>query len=188
MRVTISSSSNDAIKDEYKESATKVCDYLAETGWDLNWGSGSISIMGICYKEFLKFNRKIYGYTSPKYADDIDNLPGATHEIYDTTFDLKKHIFEDADLVLLLPGGTGTISEFFAYLEEVRSNDVNTPLVVYNEDHHFDSTLALIDDLIKRDFNRSNIYDYFKIANSFAEFKNIVDEFASKKSLSLDNK
>ena len=176
MRVTISSSSNELINDKYKESAIKVCDYLAENGFDLNWGSGSISLMGICYNEFAKYNRKMYGYTSSKYADDIDNLPKATHKIYDTTFDLKKNIFSDADLLLMLPGGTGTISEFFAYLEEIRSNDITTPLVVYNENHHFDSTLALIDDLIKRNFNRENIYDYFKIANSFDEFKSIINE------------
>ncbi len=177
MRVTISSSSSEIIDDKYKESAIKVCDYLAENGWDLNWGSGSISIMGICYDEFNKYNRKIYGYTSSKYADDIENLPNATHKIFDTTFDLKKNIFTDADLVLLLPGGTGTISEFFAYLEEVRSNDINKDLVLYNEDHHFDSTIALIDDLVKRDFNRNNIYDYFKVVNSFDEFKKYIDEY-----------
>ena len=177
MRVTISSSSSEIIDDKYKESAIKVCDYLAENGWDLNWGSGSISIMGICYDEFNKYNRKMYGYTSSKYADDIDNLPNATHKIFDTTFDLKKNIFTDADLVLLLPGGTGTISEFFAYLEEVRSNDVNKDLVIYNENHHFDSTITLIDDLVKRDFNRNNIYDYFKVINSFDEFKKYIDEY-----------
>ena len=63
----------------------------------------------------------------------------------------------------MLPGGTGTISEFFSYLEEVRSNDINKPMVIYNEYHHFDSCLALIDDLVKRNFNKDNIYDYFKV-------------------------
>ena len=180
MRVTISSSSNENISDIYKESAIKVCDYLAENGCDLNWGSVSISIMGICYNEFLKYNRKIYGYTSSKYADDIENLPNAKHTIFDTTFDLKKNIFNDADLVVLLPGGTGTISEFFAYLEEVRSNDINKTLILYNEDHHFDSTINLIEDLVKRSFNSDSIYNYFKVVNSFEEFKNIIDEYNKK--------
>ena len=173
MKVTISSSSNEAINNEYKESAIKVTDFLAMNNCDLNWGSGSISIMGICYNEFTKYNRKLYGYTSSKYADDINNLPNASHKIFSTTFDLKKNIFNDADFVLFLPGGTGTISEFFAYLEEARSNDINKPLVLYNENHHFDSTIALIDDLIKRNFNNKTIYNYFKIANSFEEFKDI---------------
>ena len=176
MRVTISSSSNDLIDDLYKETAKKVCDYLAENDWDLNWGSGSISIMGICYNEFTKYNRNIYGYTSPKYSDDINNLPNAKHNIFDNTFDLKKNIFSDANLILMLPGGTGTISEFFAYLEEIRSNDVDRILVLYNEEHHFDKMLELINDLIKRNFNTSSIYNYFKVVNSFEEFKNIVND------------
>ena len=181
MRVTISSSSNDAISEEYKESARKVCDYLANNGCDLNWGSGSSSIMGICYQEFSKNNRDIYGYTSPKYADDIENLPKAKHEIFDTTFDLKKNIFGDADFVVLLPGGTGTISEFFAYLEEVRSNDIDKILILYNENHHFDSTIALINDLVDRNFNSNTIHNYFKVANSFEEFIEIFNEIKIKR-------
>ena len=180
MRVTISASSSKIIDDVYKKSAIKVCDYLAENGWDLNWGSGSVSIMGICYNEFVKYNRNIYGYTTSKYAGDIENLPKANHKIFDTTFDLKKNIFKDADLVLLLPGGTGTISEFFAYLEEARSNDVNTTLIIYNENHHFDSTLALIKDLVKRNFNSDSIYNYFKVVNSFDDFKKFINEFNRK--------
>ena len=175
MKVTISSSSSTLIDNKYIESATKVCEYLANEGYDLNWGSGSISIMGVSYDVFSKHNKNIYGYTTKKYADDINNLPKATHTIYDTTFDLKKGIFEDADLLVMLPGGTGTISEFFSYLEEVRSNDINKPMVIYNEYHHFDSCLALIDDLVKRNFNKDNIYDYFKVANTFEEFKSIIN-------------
>ena len=180
MRVTISSSSSEQISDDYKESAIKICNFLAENNWDLNWGSGSISIMGICYQEFKKYNRKIYGYTTPKYVSDIENLPKAKHTIYDTTFDLKKKIFYDANLIVLLPGGTGTISEFFAYLEEARSNDINKEIIVYNENHHFDKTIALIDDLVKRNFNSNNIYNYYKIANSFTEFKYLVESLNLK--------
>ena len=183
MRVTISSSSSEIIDDKYKESAIKVCDYLAENGWDLNWGSGSISIMGICYDEFNKYNRKMYGYTSSKYADDIERLPDATHTVYQDTFDLKKNIFNDADLVLILPGGTGSISEFFAYLEEIRSNDKNTKLVVYNVDHQYDCIKVLIDSLIKEGFNKTTIYDYYEVANNLEELKEIVEPMLNNKSL-----
>ena len=181
MRVTISSSSNDLIDDKYKNSSIKVCDFLAEKGFDLNWGSGSTSIMGICYDEFEKNNRTIYGYTTSKYVDQIDDLPNATHKIYDTTFELKQNIFEDADIVIILPGGTGSISEFFAYLEESRSNDKNTEIIVYNEDNHYDTTLKLIDDLVKRNFNANSIYDYFKVADSFEDFVNIIEEFLNNR-------
>ncbi|MBR6073326.1 MAG: LOG family protein [Bacilli bacterium] len=176
MRVTISSSSRDEIDQIYKDEAERVCEYLASTGWDLNWGSGSHGIMGICYNVFNKYNRNIYGYTTRKYADEIDELPNAQHTIYDTTIELKDNFVKDADMLLVLAGGTGSVSEFFTYLEEVRSNDVDTPLILYNESHLFDSTIAVINDLISKKFNSESIFEYFKIANSFEEFKSIVDD------------
>ena len=177
MRFTISSSSNEAIDEKYKESARHLLNYLVTIdNAELNWGSGSISIMGLCYEVFKSAGKKMHGYTSAKYASDIENLKEADHKIYETTYDLKKAILYDADVVIMLAGGTGTISEFFGHLEEIRSNDANKLLVIYDENHHFDTTLALIEDLVKRKFNSETIYNYFKIARSVEEFEQILKE------------
>lgn len=177
MKFTISSSSNDSIDVKYKKSANHLLDYLVTIpGAELNWGSCSISIMGLCYEAFKKASLPMHGYTSSKYADDIDNLPEANHKIYDTTYDLKKEILYDGDIIVMLAGGTGTISEFFGHLEEIRSNDADRLLIVWNEDHSFDSTLELIKDLVNRKFNNDSIYNYFKVANNVEEFKNILKE------------
>ena len=175
MKITICSSSNETIDEKYKESSPHLLDYLVKIkNSELNWGSCSISIMGQCYYTFKKNSKKINGYTTKKYEEDIKNLPNASHTIFDTTFDLKKNIFNDADIIICLPGGTGTISEFFAYLEEIRSNDINKMLILYDENHHFDTTLKLIDDLIERNFNNKSIYNYFKIAHNINEFEKII--------------
>ena len=181
MRVTISSSSNDNIDEKYKQSAIEITSYLADSGCDLNWGSGDSSIMGICYDVFSKKGRKIYGYTTPKYEDELVNLTNAEHQMFDSTFDLKKHIFNDADLIIVLPGGTGSISEFFAYLEEIRSNDKDKQLILYNNDHHFDKTIELINDLVERSFNNENIKSFYRIINSFEDFKNFYEDFKQNK-------
>lgn len=177
MKFTISSSSSNNIDEKYKNSAKNLLNYLVTLdNAELNWGSCSISIMGLCYDIFKKANKPMHGYTSSKYADDIENLPEADHKIFDTTYDLKQNILYDADVVICLAGGTGTISEFFGHLEEIRSNDADKLLVIYDEDHHFDTTLALIDDLIKRGFNKTNIYDYFKVAHNVEEFSKILKD------------
>lgn len=177
MKFTISSSSNDSIDVKYKESANHLLDYIVTIpGAELNWGSCSISIMGLCYEAFKKAKLPMHGYTSSKYADDINNLPEANHKIYDTTYDLKKEILYDGDIIIMLAGGTGTISEFFGHLEEIRSNDADKLLIVWNEDHSFDSTLELIKDLVNRKFNNDSIYNCFKVANNVEEFKNILKE------------
>lgn len=177
MKFTISSSSNNSIDVKYKESAKHLLDYLVTIpGAELNWGSCSVSIMGLCYEAFKSKGLPMHGYTSIKYADDIANLPEANHKIFDTTLDLKKEILNDGDVIIMLAGGTGTISEFFAYLEEIRSNDANKLLIIWNEDNTFDSTLNLIKDLVERKFNNESIYNFFEVANNVEEFKNILKE------------
>ncbi|MBE6154383.1 MAG: hypothetical protein E7163_02240 [Firmicutes bacterium] len=174
MKIAISSASNNNVSEKYKDIARKVANYLASNNHDLIWGSCSVSLMGICYEEFSKFNRNIYGYTTNKYKDDIDNLNNAKHVICEDTYILKKEMFINADVLLMLPGGTGTISEFFSYLEEIRSNDNKKLLIVYNEDNHFDSMFNLLNDLVKRKFNDDTIYDYFKVVNNLEELDEVL--------------
>lgn len=171
MRVTISSTISENIDSEYIEESKKLLEFLATNGCDLNWGSGSVSIMGACYDVFNKYNRKIYGYVTPKYFFDIENLPNAEHKKYPDTLALKRDFLKDADLYISLPGGIGTISEFFSFLEEARSNDDKTPIVLYNINNHFEKTMELIDDLVERKFNSTNVYNSFKLINSLDEFK-----------------
>ena len=172
MRFTISSSSSENIDNAYKESAQHLLDYLVTIdNAELNWESRSTSIMGQCFDTFKKAGKEVYGYTTSKYTDDLKNLPNCEHRVYGTTYELKKEIFDDADVIICLAGGTSTISEIFSHLEEIRSNDQDKLLVIYDENHHFDTTLNLIKDLIERKFNDESIYNYFKVANNVDEFK-----------------
>ena len=179
MKITICSSSSEAIDNKYLETAKQICNYLVTIkDIELNWGSCSAGVMGICYEIFKNANKTINGYTTNKYVGDIINLPAAKHKILDTTYDLKKEILYNADIILCLDGGIGTVSEFFSHLEEIRSNDANKLLILYNEHNTFDDILTLINKLIDNKFNKPNIYNYFKVARNLEELKNIIKESA----------
>ncbi len=180
MRVTISSSSRDAIDDLFKDESRKTVVYLADLGCELNWGSGKFGIMGICYEEFEKRKNKIHGYTTEKYVFELDDLPNADHDIFADTFDLKQHIFEDGDVILCLPGGTGTVSEFFSYLEEIGSNDQTKELIVCNYNGWFNAVIDSINDSIRNRFNDESIFNYFKVVNNFDEFVTVFEEIKNQ--------
>ena len=170
MKVTISSSSRDNIDEAYKEESRKIISYLADECCELNWGSGKFGIMGICYDEFEKRGNKINGYTTQKYAFELSDLPNAEHEIFPDTFELKKNLFNDSEFIVCLPGGTGTVSEFFSYLEEIRSNDKNQILVICNFNGWFDKVQMSIEYFVANRFNDESIFNYYKIINSVDEF------------------
>ena len=137
MNVAILSSSSKEIDNYYLSIARSVAGSLADTNFDLVFGGCSTSMMGVCYQEFASKGRNIYSFTTEKYANDIIELPLAKHYIRETTFDLKKSIFENSDLIVALAGGIGTLSEVLAFVEENRSNDKNVPIIIYDENNYY---------------------------------------------------
>ena len=109
MNVLILSSASTDIDPYYVDVARKVSNYLANNGFDLVFGGASFSMMGACYQEFVNAGRDVYAFTTLKYKDDLDNLPNAKHYVRETTFDMKKAMFENSDLIGVLPGGYGTL-------------------------------------------------------------------------------
>ena len=182
MKVTINSSaSQEDIKKIYLDESRKVISYLADQGYELNWGSGKFCIMGICYDEFSKRGIKINGYTTKKYVFELEDLPKAEHKILDDTFELKKALFNEADVVIYLPGGTGTVSEFFCNLEEVRSNDKNQKLVIYNIDGWFNNFLEGIKFLVDEKLNTPSTYDSYYVVNTYEEFVDLFEKIKADK-------
>ena len=106
--VAILSSCSDEIDDYYGSIARSIARILAGRGYNLVFGGASTGKMSwAIYDEFSKQGKEIYLFTTEKYADDIVNLPKAKLRMCETTFDMKKGMFENADLVVALAGGLG---------------------------------------------------------------------------------
>ena len=180
MKVTISTSANSNIDKYYGSVARSIANYLAHNEFDLVFGGCSTSMMGVCYDEFKKNDRKIYIYTTEPYIKELDNLEYDDCEICNTTFELKQKMFYDSDVIVALPGGVGTLSELLAFIEESRSNAQDKLVIVYDENHFYDKFIGVLDEYIKNNFATNSIYDYFYLAHNKQEFINALDNLYVK--------
>ncbi len=179
MNVAILSSSSNNIDSYYGSIARSISHYLACNDFDLVYGGCSTSMMGICYDEFSKNNRKIYSFTTEKYTDDIANLPKAMHYIRKTTFDMKKDMFENSDLIVALPGGMGTLSELLAFMEENRSNDKQVPIMIYDENNDYQFLFQQLLYLEQKGFHQ-HIMDFMIVCHNKEEFEQNLIQIMSK--------
>ena len=182
MKVSISSSSRKNIDEHYIDVARETSKILAQEGFDLIYGGCSVSMMGACYEEFKKAGKQINIYTTKLYEDDLNNLDYDFSEVCDTTFDLKKRMFYDGDIVLILPGGPGTLAELFAFMEEKRSNSKPEKcLIVYDDNNFYEKTFSILADFIEKGFVGKEIYDFIKVAHNIDEFKEMIKKFKEDK-------
>lgn len=180
MKVAILSSSAKKIDADYYEIAKEISQDLASKKFDLVFGGCSVSMMGICYEVFRKYNRKIYSFTTEKYTDDIANLQEAKHWIEKTTFDMKKKMFELADVIVALPGGLGTLSEILAFIEEKRSNDKDKPIVIYDEKKDYQLLFEQLLFLEKKGFHQRPM-DFISVCHNKKELDQILTNIMKKK-------
>ena len=179
--VTIVCSSDNKIDDYYKSVARSVANYLAKEEYNLVFGGCSTSMMGICYDEFSKHNRKIIAVTTDKYKEDLVNLKINTEPIIcKSTFDEKKEMFERSNLIVVLPGGIGTLSEMLAFIEENRSNDQKKHIEVYNENHYYDSIIDILGQMVNEKFIDIEVFNHFNISSNKEEFINHILDFEYK--------
>ena len=174
MKVLIITASSDLISTKYLDMAENISSFLANENCDLIFGASTKSMMGACYNTFKKNNRNIYSYTTPKYKDEFTALSKAKHYLVATTFDLKKDMFNEADIIICLPGGIGTYSEILSFLEEKRSNSKQKPIIIYNEYGFYDKLLSILTDLVNDKFSDKSIYDNFIIVNNQEEFEKVI--------------
>lgn len=179
MKTFFSVSSRTKIDKCYLDDAKYISDSIAKLGADLIIGVAMNEGMpGEVLKSFKDNNRKIYLKTLKVYGENPNEFDYIDFEYSTDTFERTKRIYDESDILIMMPGGTGSTAEAFAFLEQARTDswDNKTPktIVVYNKDGHYNQLLSQIKEYIDKGFNDDSIYEYLNIFNDKDDLINFV--------------
>jgi len=139
----------------YKEKAAELGHVLADYGCELLYGGGSVGLMKIIADVMMKRHRKVTGTITQHLLDMRVGHPEIDELIVVETMAERKKILEDmADGFIALPGGIGTMDEFFeAYvLSQLRVFD--KPVALYNVNGYYDGIVSFINHVAEEGFMR----------------------------------
>jgi hypothetical protein len=153
--VCVYCASSTRIDPAYLALAAEVGTRLAEDGHVLVTGGGSVSMMG----EVGRAARAAGGHTVGVIPHHLVAMEVADHDsdellVVDTMRERKAGMDERADAFLVLPGGIGTLEEFFEVWTAGTLGMHAKPVVVLDPDGFFDPLWAWLDDLVGRGFVR----------------------------------
>jgi len=139
----------------YKEKSSELAKAMAERQCELLYGGGSVGLMRIIADVMLKHKRKVIGTITHHLMDlevgykDIDELI-----IVDSMSERKKILEEMADGFIAMPGGLGTMDEFFEafVLSQLRIYD--KPVALYNVNGYYNDIIRFIDHAANEGFVR----------------------------------
>ena len=130
--------------------AAEVGEAIADRGWTLVWGGGNVSAMGA----LAGAARARGGWTVGVIPQALVRREVADHAadelIVTDTMRERKQIMEDrADAFITLPGGIGTLEEFFEAWTGGYLGMHDKPVVLLDPGGHFDGLLAWLSGLLE---------------------------------------
>ena len=139
----------------YKEKAVELGHALADQGCELLFGGGSVGLMKVIADVMMERGCKVTGTITQHLLDMHVGHPEIDELIVVESMAERKKILEDmADGFIALPGGIGTMDEFFeAYvLSQLRVFD--KPVALFNVNGYYDGIVDFIKHMADEGFMR----------------------------------
>jgi uncharacterized protein (TIGR00730 family) len=126
---------------------------FVEKGVRLVYGGGSVGVMGLIADEMLRLNGEVTGVIPQFLMDKEVGHKGLTQMIVtENMHERKKQMADLSDGFIILPGGFGTLEEFFEVLTWLQLGLHNKAIGVLNIGGFYDNLFAQMDVMVKQRF------------------------------------
>lgn len=137
----------------FAEAAAALGGLIADKGWRLVYGAGDIGLMGRVARAAQNAGGDTMGVI-PRHLLELEKGKRDLSRlvITETMHERKKVMVMNSDAIALLPGGAGSLDEFFEALTWRQLGLHAKPIVVLNIAGYWDPLLALIERVIGSNF------------------------------------
>lgn len=140
---------------------------IAEGGLTLVYGGGSVGLMGVTAQAALDAGGQVIGVI-PSFLHQREVIMEGLTELHvvKDMHSRKKMMFERSDAFLVLPGGLGTLDEFFEIVTWKQLGIHDCPIVLLNHQGFFQPLLGAITHTIDTGFARESTAGFFSVADT----------------------
>lgn len=147
MKICIYGAARDEIPPVYLRRAEEFGHMLARRGHSLIFGGGAYGVMGAVARGVVAEGGEAVAVTPEFLNRGADLAPGCARVIRTPDLAERKRLFgELADAFVVLPGGIGTLDEYYEMYELASFGKLEKPVILYNMEGYYD----LIDEMNRR--------------------------------------
>jgi len=154
----------------YGEDATAVGEMLAEHGWRLVYGAGDVGLMGATARAAQAAGGETLGVIPAHLVAMEVAKRDLTHYVVTQTMHERKTVmFMNSDVIVILPGGAGSLDEFFEVLTWRQIGLHRKPLFILNTNGYWAPLLQLTEHIIAEGFADASLRDFLRPVDSVQE-------------------
>ena len=172
-----SASGSDSV---FADAARATAAAMVRHGIQLVYGGGRLGLMGLIADRVLELGGEVYGVIPQALVDIEVAHPSVTElHVVETMHERKARMTDLADAFLALPGGIGTLDEFFEAWSWNALGYHCKPFCLLNVDGFWDRLIGFLDHVGEAGFMSPKRRGQLLVARSPEEALKLLDEAAS---------
>jgi uncharacterized protein (TIGR00730 family) len=145
--------SNHGADPAYAQAAAALGRLLAERGIRLVYGGGHVGLMGVLADAALASGGEVFGViTRALQAKEVAHDALTSLTVVDTMHERKAAMADAADAFVMLPGGFGTLDEFFEAVSWTQLGIHDKPCGILDVAGYYAALCALLDEATRQGF------------------------------------
>ena len=125
---------------------------FAENGLSLVYGGGNVGLMGELARSVLQRDVEVVGVIPKHIHEAVESLPLSELHVVENMHERKAMIIDLVDAFITMPGGLGTIEEFFEAITWAQLGFHLKPCGLLNVANYFEPVLNLLDHMVVEEF------------------------------------
>jgi uncharacterized protein (TIGR00730 family) len=165
--VCVFCASADGAGNEFRDAAAALGRALAEAGLGLVYGGAHVGLMGALADAVIAAGGETIGVI-PKALEEREVAHRGLTKLYvvDTMHQRKQKMVDHADAFVALPGGFGTLDEFFEVVSWAQLGIHTKPCVLVDLDGYFRHLLAFLDTAVNEGFLKQDHREIIRLASA----------------------
>lgn len=150
----------------YADDATALGTALAEAGMRLVYGAGDVGLMGLAARAAMAAGGTTFGVI-PEHLlrQEVAKRDLDMFIVTETMHERKKVMVMNADAIVVLPGGAGSLDEFFEALTWRQLGLHEKPIYVLNTAGYWDMLNQLVTHITAQGFAETTVLDYYQMVD-----------------------
>lgn len=175
-KIAVFCSASDAIAPVFMEKAKELGTWMGQHRKWLVYGGSNTGLMEVLAKSAKENGAMIMGVVPTKLEEH-----GRVSDLLDVTFhsvnlsDRKDIMVQEAEVMVALPGGIGTLDEVFHVMASCSIGYHDKRVIFYNIDGFWNDILGFMKRLEEQHFAHRPLRNYFEVANTFDELTRLLE-------------
>jgi uncharacterized protein (TIGR00730 family) len=165
------------VRPEYRAEAVALGRLLGEAGLGLVYGGAQVGLMGALADAALAHGSEVIGVIPRALAGvEVAHQKLSQLVLVETMHERKALMAQEADAFVALPGGFGTLDEFFEILTWAQLGIHAKPCLLVNTGGYYDHLLNFLEIAIEHGFLKAENRAYIHVVGSAAEALQCMQE------------